>query len=675
MPTFFTGKVMPKIALSKEIFPNSAIQELNNAFAKMKTGKAAGPDHILGEYLKSFRNVAESTMLKIINLIFSNHIYPSTWDKNFLKPIYKKLDVKLPENYRGLAIGPAFAKLFSFILLNRLNKYIDSKKLITPNQIGFMKGSRTSDHVFLLKTIIDKVVKNDGKNLYAAFIDFKKAYDTVDRYVLLERLKVLGINGLMLQNIEAMYLKTEYLVKYKNGYLDPISSSVGLKQGCPLSPMLFNLYIDDVVNIFDESCEPITIQGKEISHFLYADDLVLLSSSEKGLQTGLDRLHNFANKKHLTVSIDKSKTMIFNKTGKLIKRMFKIGGENLEPVRTFCYLGYDINASGANNTVIANIYDKASKAMQPLLRTAARFNLPVKTMIRLFDAYISPIMLYNVENWGELSKKKLQNFTTETFWNDIMDNKASVIHRRFLKFVLGVTKSCPNSAVMGDTGELPLILKGYRLMLQYWHRTNNLPNETLVKHALLENIRLKTNWITTIEKLINVFNLSNSIGSAGKLKRDAKNSIHASYVKYWKNNLTGSSKGRLEFYCKLKDTLKFEDYLNTLDFHKRKFVAKLRCSDHELEIEKGRHKNIDRQERVCEMCTMGKIESEEHFLFECPFYGDIRITTNFNCTMSNLFEVNTLGNLGDFIELSLDKRRDKKLLQYLITNVILLSTE
>ena len=112
-----------------------------------------------------------------------------------------------------------------------------------------------------------------------------------------ERLKKLGINGLLFRNIEAMYQKTEYLTKYKNGHLDPIISNVGLKQGCPLSPMLFNLYIDDVINIFDEKCDPVIFQEKALSHFMYADDLVLLSSSETGLQICLDRLQNFSGNK------------------------------------------------------------------------------------------------------------------------------------------------------------------------------------------------------------------------------------------------------------------------------------------------------------------------------------------------------------------------------------------
>ena len=92
-------------------------------------------------------------------------------------------------------------------------RYIRGKQLISPKQNGFMKKAGTSDHIFLLQTIIAKVVTKNKNKLYTAFIDFKKAYDTVNRKSLLERLKILGINGLFFRNIAVMYRKTEYRIK------------------------------------------------------------------------------------------------------------------------------------------------------------------------------------------------------------------------------------------------------------------------------------------------------------------------------------------------------------------------------------------------------------------------------------------------------------------------------
>ena len=282
-------------------------KELEDALNNLKGGKAPGPDEIIGEYLKMFGQIFEDILLKLINVIFSQHIYPSGWALNFLKPIYKKDSTKDPDNYRGLAIGSAFSKLFSFILLKRLINFIDLKNLLSPEQIGFIKGKRTSDHIFFLQTIVEKIVRRNKKKLYVVFIDFKKAYDTVNRELLMKRLQSLGINGIFMRNIMAMYEKTEYCIKLNNGHTLPIKSNLGLKQGCPLSPMLFNLYIDGIKDIFDEQCDPIKIQNTKINHFLYADDLVIFSESKVGLQRGIDKAHKFAKVMRLTINVKKVK--------------------------------------------------------------------------------------------------------------------------------------------------------------------------------------------------------------------------------------------------------------------------------------------------------------------------------------------------------------------------------
>ena len=222
----------------------------------------------------------------------------------------------------------------------------------------------------------------------------------------MKRLKHLGINGLFLKNIASMYEKTKYSIKLSKGYLDALNSNLGLKQGCPLSPILFNLYIDDIEYIFDEQCDPIEFQRIHLNHFLYADDLVIISSTEEGLQKSLDNLYSYSMKKSLSISIKKSKTMIFNLTGKFVKKYFTVNGKPLEPVHSFCYLGFDFKASGSVKHAANVLHDKANKAMRPLFLAVAKFNIPVKTSIHLFHTYISPIVLYNVENWALLTDKK-----------------------------------------------------------------------------------------------------------------------------------------------------------------------------------------------------------------------------------------------------------------------------
>ena len=413
------------------------LKELRDAIGNLKSGKAAGPDEINGEYLKIFGQTFEGILLKLVNIIFSKHIYPSKWALNFLKPIFKKGSTKDPDNYRGLAIGSAFAKLFSFILLKRLTNFIDIKTLLSPHQIGFIKGKTTSDHIFFLRTIVEKVVKRNKKKLYAVFIDFKKAYDTVNRELLLKKLQSLGINGVFMRNINAMYNKTEYTIKLKGGYTRAIKSNLGLKQGCPLSPLLFNLYIDDIKDIFDAKCDPIDIQDIKINHFLYADDLVILSESPAGLQHCIDKAFNFATAKHLTINVKKSKTMVFNHTGKFVRDTFTLDNKALEPVQSFCYLGVDIKCSGTMKHAMNVLNDKGRKALRPLLCAIARFNIPVTTSINLFHTFISPILLYNTENWSMLTDSALTKYNTDFIFSDTRISKIDIIHRKLLKSLLG----------------------------------------------------------------------------------------------------------------------------------------------------------------------------------------------------------------------------------------------
>ena len=149
------------------------------------------------------------------------------------------------------------SKLFNLIILERLEKRIKRFYTLSPNQIGFKKGHRTSDHMFVLNSIVNKIVRKEKGKLFVAFIDFRKAFDRVNRKLILLKLQRLGIKGLLYRNIKEMYRSISYLVKVDGGHLEAIKSLVGLKQGCVLSRIFFNLYIDDIRYIFDESCDPV----------------------------------------------------------------------------------------------------------------------------------------------------------------------------------------------------------------------------------------------------------------------------------------------------------------------------------------------------------------------------------------------------------------------------------
>ena len=367
-------------------------------------------------------------------------------------------------------------------------------------------------------------------------------------------------------------------------------------------------------------------------------------------------VYNFASVKHLTINIDKSKTLIFNNGGRLIRESFTVGGNILEPVQSFCYLAFDVKASGTVKHAMRTLYDKANKAMRPLFNAIAKFNIPVNTAIRLFHTYIAPISLYNAENFLPFTEKQLKLPTEENILNEKIE--VNLIHRKFLKYMLGVWKSAPNITVLGDTGEIPLLLKGYRLLINYWYRLHTLPDETLAKKALIENVGMRTVWVRTIEKLLNTFQITYTENN-NIFKANVGKSIHKKYLELWEHEIHHTLKSRLEFYKTIKGKFGYEEYLDIRHFELRKNIAKLRCSSHDLEIEKGRHKNKPRNERLCLVCDLNEIETEEHFLIKCPTYQLIRRNYDIcEFTNTNDILISTLPKLfGQFITDALEFRK------------------
>lgn len=149
-----------------ELDSRITIEEIKIAISSLKTNKAAGLDRISNEMIKAAGELIIPYLHKMFNTIFSSGQYPNSWASAYIKPLLKKGDPKLPENYRGIAINPSIAKLFNLILNKRLDKFLTDKNCIDSCQIGFSKNARTSDHMFVLKCLIDKCLILSKQDVY-----------------------------------------------------------------------------------------------------------------------------------------------------------------------------------------------------------------------------------------------------------------------------------------------------------------------------------------------------------------------------------------------------------------------------------------------------------------------------------------------------------------------------
>ena len=163
--------------------------EIMKAINLLKKNKAPGLDNLTNELIIAGKQSLVKLLRKLFNLIFRTAKYPQRWTLCFLKPVHKKDTLDDPDNYPGIAISSCLSKLSSIILLNRLIEEANKRQLIYVNQIGFQKGKRTTDHIFVPQTLIDKIVKHEKRKLFVAFIDFRKAYDSINRNDLFFKLR------------------------------------------------------------------------------------------------------------------------------------------------------------------------------------------------------------------------------------------------------------------------------------------------------------------------------------------------------------------------------------------------------------------------------------------------------------------------------------------------------
>jgi len=256
----------------------------------------------------------------------------------------------------------------------------------------------------VLKTLIDQQISKPAGKLYACFVDFRKAFDSVWRNGLFYKLLSSGIGGNFFKIIKSMYSNVRYCVKTPNGLSPYFQSSCGVRQGCNLSPLLFNLYLNDLPNILNSrASDPLILQDTPINSLFWADDLVLLSKSESGLKECLRTLDQFCSIWKLSINEKKTKVMIFTKNGRTNSQhsTYKIQGRTIDITTSYTYLGVDLTPSGSFNRANKQLRLKALRAsfkLKSLLST--NFNPSIRLALDLFNSCIKPILLYCGEVLG-----------------------------------------------------------------------------------------------------------------------------------------------------------------------------------------------------------------------------------------------------------------------------------
>ena len=613
-------------------------KEFMSVIKNLKSGKAVGLDCISNEMLKNSPTIILDLLHKFLNLCLHQSLLPKSWCLEVIIPIFKDGSFDDANNYRGICISSALLKVLCTLLNNRLQSHCTKLGIINKNQIGFKGNHRTSDHLLTLKSVVKKCVTIGKKKLFTCFIDFKKAFDSVWHQGIFHKVANTGFVGKPLDLIENIYKNTKCVIKINNRTTDFFDYTKGVRQGCPLSPILFNIFVNDIFHIMDtDNLSNVSLdEENKVNALMYADDLILLSDTKKGLQKQIDKLLLFCTKWKLEINIKKTKIMIFNRGNKIIKSDFYVNNTLIENVKTFKYLGFTISAKNCSfNHTLEDLSIRANRAIAALNNKIKLSKLPTRLAIKIFNSQIAPILLYGSEVWGPYVDNDY------TSWDK---NSIERTHTQFLKRILGCNYHTSNVMTRGEVGVRPLIVQVIKRVILY---TNNIKKRNLSTVNSAFQFEAQNNISPNFCLFLNKFSIdSNNLLMAKKYEINKK--CLENYDRHWLEEINRSPKAIS--YALFKTSISPETYFTQVKNNKHRIaLSRLRLSNHSLMIEKGRHlrPKLERHERKCFLCK-NELEDEKHFILKCPLYVEER-SLLFQACRKNSIHFDSLNEEQKFI--------------------------
>ena len=390
------------------------IEEISTSIKQLKSRKAPGIDEITAEVLKAGGPSMINILKNIFEKVWEEEIPPSDWQKMLVTPIHKKGDKLDPANYRAISLLSIPSKVFCRILLNRIKENVEN--ILGESQFGFREGRGTVDAIFVIRQIMEKA--NEHKvPIHFHFIDYKAAFDTIWREALWKMLGAIGINPKIVNIFKNLYLDTKCAVVIDGEITNWFSVIVGVRQGCLLSPTLFNIFLEFVMKELKSIQNQMMLKDTASFEIRYADDTTLISCIFAKLQLSTQELEIACKRWGMKINADKCK-IITPENGNIT-----IDRKNVNHVSEFVFLGSVV--PGTSSDVCRRLSLAAAafgRLKEPIW---SKRNIPTKLKIRLYNALIIPIATYASETW-----------TLKTVDN----NKLNTFEMRCLRTLLGVTR-------------------------------------------------------------------------------------------------------------------------------------------------------------------------------------------------------------------------------------------
>jgi exonuclease III len=596
-------------------------------------------------------NVLAECITVLVNAVFAQGTVPSQWDLSLITPVHKRGSTLDTANYRPIAVGEPLAKLYAVLLQLRLDAYLEKHSLRSDSQAGFRTNRSTSDQLFLLQHFIDKH-KHARQSLYACYVDLKSAYDLVSRPVLWWCVQRKGVHGTFLRALQSLYASPRYAICV-GGLVGPsVLSTIGVRQGCPLSPLLFGLMLDDLTQhllkgLHHAPClEAYTHQsGSNVIHYPrcavpnmeFADDILLLSTSLNGMQGLLTSLRLFCSRMGMLVNV--SKTLLVQLVqGRPLRGDISLPltyGDQQLPyhVSGTKYLGLIVNPSVGLRNAPSDLCQRAHRAFLAFRRRLPNLQceLNIALLVRMYWTIVRPVLLYGAEVWAVLPSGEGQR------------RQLYALFFRHLTTLCHLPRSVSRDALCLALNIIPLNWEAPLRSVRFWHRLWQLPDGAFLRHVVLDNWKdacmhgvknfahgLRA-YLLKIDCIQNPPSLplppTLSMDSVLHTLQQRQASLIASFPVH---PLSAPSDGAiLCTYARYYHILPYEPltplFHLPLSAKACGILLRFMLGHSHLPLHAGRYNGVPRSERYCTLCRHDVVADEHHMLFECDALQSLRV--------------------------------------------------
>ena len=374
------------------------VNDVFKVISALKVGKACGPDNLSPRILKECATELAPSLTCIFNRSLASSSVPSQWKEANIIPVFKNGDRSKVSNYRPVSLLCVVSKVMERCIHQHV--YSTVQTIINPLQHGFTRGRSCATQ---LVEVYDMVSKNldSGIQTDMLFLDFSKAFDSVNHALLLHKLELLGFSGELLAWFKDYLNERRQRVVLDNCSSDWINVTSGVPQGSILGPLLFLLYINDM---------PACVRSSTVA--MFADDAkcfkqVINRQDCDNLQIDIDNLYEWSVVWRLKFNPIKCKVMSFTRSANPINYIYTLNGTPLECVSSFKDLGVIIDNDLSQKSQISNIISKCNK-VGGMIKRSLGYKAPTDVSIKLYKALVRSIAEYSSPVWSPQGRMQLQ---------------------------------------------------------------------------------------------------------------------------------------------------------------------------------------------------------------------------------------------------------------------------